>query len=172
MGALLALIDRVSFIAAVIAAICLALMALSILSEVVSVTLFNETLVFTWEVSAFLMAAAFFLGLPWTLNSGGHVRVQILPEALPQRARPALDLAATVIALAVTIFLTVALAQLAWGSLVDGSRTFTATATPLVIPQAVVAFGSFLLGLQLFARIVRLLSGKAPDTAKSPSENA
>lgn len=168
MRALLALVDRIGAAAAVLAAVCLALMATFVLAEVVSIALFNQSLEFTWEVSSFLMAAAFFLGLPWTLNSGGHVRVQILAGALPRRLRPGLDFLATVVALSIAAFLTIALAKLAWSSFVDGSRTFTATATPLVIPQAVVALGAALLCLQLAARAVRIVIGEPADTAVPP----
>jgi len=172
--ALLALIDRIGAAAAVLAAACLALMAIFVLAEVFAIALFNRSLRFTWEVSAFLMAAAFFLGLPWTLNSGGHVRVQILRGVLPGRARPALDLVATLVALAIALFLAYALAILAIGSWADGSRTFTATATPLVIPQGVVALGAALLSLQLLARAIRIVMGEPPDTATPPhtSEDA
>jgi len=165
--ALLALIDRLSAAAAVVAAACLVALAVIVLAEVAAVTLFNRSLEFTWEYGAFLMAGAFFLGLPWTLNSGGHVRVQLLHESLPPRARHGLDLAATVVGLAVAGFLTAALAKLAWSSWVDGSTTFTATATPLVVPQGMVTVGAALLTLQLVARAVRLVRGEPPDTALS-----
>jgi TRAP-type C4-dicarboxylate transport system permease small subunit len=164
--ALLALIDRLSAAAAVVAAACLALLAILVLGEVVAVTVANRSLEFTWEYGAFLMAAAFFLGLPWTLNSGGHVRVQLIQEGLPPKVRHAVDLAATLVALLVSAFLTVALFKLAWSSWVDGSTTFTVTATPLVIPQGVVTAGAGLMTLQLAARAVRLVLGEAPDTAR------
>jgi TRAP-type C4-dicarboxylate transport system permease small subunit len=163
---LLGLIDRVSAAAAVVAAACLALLALLVLGEVAAVTLTNTSLEVTWEYGAFLMAAAFFLGLPWTLNSGGHVRVQLIQEGLPPRARHVVDLAATLAGLVVTVFLTVALFKLAWSSWVDGSRTFTPTATPLVVPQGIVTLGAALMALQLVARALRLVRGEPPDTAR------
>lgn len=171
MRALLALIDRLSAAAAVVAALCLALLALLVLGEVAAVTLFNRSLEVTWEYGAFLMAAAFFLGLPWTLNSGGHVRVQLIQEGLPPGVRHAVDLAATLVALAVAGFLTVALFKLAWSSWIDGSRTFTVTATPLVVPQGIVTLGAALMALQLFARAIRLTLGETPDTATPRRED-
>lgn len=154
---LLAAIDRLSWAAAVVAAACLVLLAIVILAEVIAVSLFNKSLEFSWEYGAFFMAAAFFLGLGWTLGEGGHVRVDILATQLSPAAGRLLDMAATVIAIVIAGFLTLALAGLAWSSFIDGSRTFTATATPLVIPQAVVTMGALILTLQLIARLVRLL---------------
>ena len=132
-----------------------------ILAEVVSVWLFNTSLEFSWEYGAFFMAAAFFLGLGWTLREGGHVRVGILAEHLPPGAARLLDIAATIIGLIIAGFLTSALFGLTWSSFVDGSRTFTATATPLVIPQAVITSGAAILTLQLIARLIRLLTAES-----------
>ncbi|MEM0909156.1 MAG: TRAP transporter small permease [Pseudomonadota bacterium] len=170
MRALLALIDRLSLAAAIVAAACLALLAVAILAEVIAVTVFNRSLEFTWEAAAFLMSSAFFLGLGYTLNSGGHVRVNLLYELLPSALRPAIEIAATVVGLAIALFLTSAIGTLAINSLLDGSRTFTATATPLAIPQGIAALGAALLSLQLFARLVRLWTGEPADSV--PTEGA
>lgn len=164
---LLAAIDRLSGAAAVLAAACLALLAVVILVEVVSVWAFNKSLEFSWEYGAFFMAGAFFLGLGWTLREEGHVRVGILAEHLPPRASRLLDIAATVIGIVIAAFLTMSLMGLAWSSFVDGSRTFTATATPLVIPQATITAGALILALQLVARLVRLIRPEAPPEASN-----
>ena len=140
-----------------VAAACLALLAVVILAEVVSNWFFNKSLEFSWEYGAFFMASAFFLGLGWTLKEGGHVRVGILAEHLPPSTAWLLDIGASAVALVIAGFLTSALFGLTWSSFVDGSRTFTATATPLMIPQAVITLGAAILALQLLARLIRLL---------------
>lgn len=153
-----------------VAAACLALLSIVILAEVISVWAFNRSLEFSWEYGAFFMAGAFFLGLGWTLEQGGHVRVGILAEHLPPEAARLLDLAATIVGLLIAAFLTSALFGLTWSSFVDGSRTFTATATPLVIPQAVITSGALIMMLQLVARLIRLLlRDKMPDTSEQES---
>lgn len=167
MNALLRTIDRLSWLAAYVAAACLALLAIVVLTEVLSVWLLNRSLEFSWEYGAFLMAAAFFLGLGWTLGQGGHVRVEFLAGLLPPAAGRWLEVAATVLGLAIAGFLTSALAGLTWSSLIDGSRTFTVTATPLAIPQAIITLGAAILWLQLVARLIRLLRGEPAETASS-----
>lgn len=137
------------------AAACLALLAIVILAEVISVWLLNKSLEFSWEYGAFFMAGAFFLGLGQTFKQGGHVRVGILAEHLPPSAARLLDLVATILGLLIAAFLTLALFGLTWSSFIDGSRTFTATATPLAIPQAVITVGALILTLQLLARLIR-----------------
>ncbi len=176
---LLRVVDRLSWAAAIVAAACLALLATVILAEVISVWAFNRSLEFSWEYGAFLMAGAFFLGLGWTLQQGGHVRVGILAEHLPPTAARLLDLGASLIGLIIAGFLTMALAGLAWSSFVDGSRTFTATATPLAIPQGIITIGALILTLQLAARLIRLFidddeaskpsGGSSPPSGGSPS---
>ncbi|MGI9505882.1 MAG: TRAP transporter small permease subunit, partial [Geminicoccaceae bacterium] len=77
-----------------------------ILAEVVSVWAFNKSLEFSWEYGAFFMAGAFFPGLGWTLQEGGHVRVDILTGQLPPAASRMLEVVATTIALVIATFLT------------------------------------------------------------------
>jgi TRAP-type C4-dicarboxylate transport system permease small subunit len=163
-------IDRLSLAAAVAAAACLALLAIVVLAEVVSVWLLNRSLEFSWEYGAFLMAGAFFLGLGWTLQTGGHVRVELIAEHLPEAVRRWLDLAATLAGLVIAGFLTSALFGLAWSSWIDGSKTFTATATPLVIPQAAITIGTAILTLQLLARAIRLVRDERLDEGEGPAE--
>ena len=153
-----------------VAAACLALLAIVILAEVISVWAFNRSLEFSWEYGAFLMAGAFFLGLGWTLQQGGHVRVGILAEHLSPGGARMLDIAASSVALLIAGFLTMALAGLAWSSFTDGSRTFTATATPLAIPQAVITIGALILTLQLAARLYRLVIGEAAADTSQKTE--
>lgn len=160
MSVLLGTIDRLSRGAAYVAAACLALLAIVILAELLAVWLLNQSLEFSWEYGSFLMAAAFFLGLGWTLEQQGHVRVEFLAGHLPPAAARWLDVAATVLGLIIAAFLTGALAGLAGSSLADGSRTFTATATPLVVPQGIITLGAAIFSLQLLARLIRLLRGE------------
>jgi TRAP-type C4-dicarboxylate transport system permease small subunit len=169
LSAVLRTIDHLSRLAAYVAAACLALLAIVVLAEVLAVWLLNQSLEFSWEYGAFLMAAAFFLGLGWTLEQQGHVRVELLAGRLPPAAARWLDIAATALGLIIAAFLTSALAGLAWSSLVDGSRTFTATATPLVVPQGTITLGAAIFSLQLLARLIRLLRG---DIDPAPAGDA
>jgi TRAP-type C4-dicarboxylate transport system permease small subunit len=150
-----------------VAAACLALLAIVILAEVLAVWLLNRSLEFSWEYGAFLMAATFFLGLGWTLRQGGHVRVAFLAGLLPAAFGRWIEVVATVLGLAITGFLISALAGLTWSSWIDGSRTFTATATPLAIPQAIITLGAIILWLQLVARLIRLVRGEDTEAARS-----
>jgi TRAP-type C4-dicarboxylate transport system permease small subunit len=159
----LAAVDHLATGGAVLAGLCLVLLAVVLLAELASLAALGRSLVFSWEYAAFLMAGSFFLAAGWTLRCGGHVRVQLMAHRLSAPAERALDAAATLLGLAIAIYLTAALTGLAYGSWAGGSRTFTPTATPLWIPQGVTALGSLVLVLQLIARLVRLALGLEPE---------
>ena len=68
------LLDRLYLAGGVIAGICLVLMALLILAQIVA-RWFGVIVPSTEDFSGFLLAAASFLALAYTLRSGGHISV-------------------------------------------------------------------------------------------------
>src|SRR3546814_13133312 len=95
------------------------------------------------------MAASFFLGLAYTLRTGGHVRVSLVAEQLPPNAACLLDIVATLVAIWFSAFIIYAMAQFALASYAGCSVSFTATSTPPATPQSVVPLGVVLPHLQL-----------------------
>ncbi len=164
---LLRVIDGLGAVAGALGAICLALIPILILSDIAYGLATRASLTFVWEYAAFLMAATFFLGLAHTLRAGGHVRVALLAEHLPLRGARVLDLLSTGAGVVIAGFIAYAMVQFALDSYINDSVSFTPTATPLHIPQGVVAFGSVLLALQLAARLVRLLINEPPELPPS-----
>ncbi|MCG8509046.1 MAG: TRAP transporter small permease, partial [Rhodospirillales bacterium] len=114
--------------------------------------------------SAYMMATAFFFTAAYTLLVKGHVRVSLLSEALPEKAKQPLEFIATGLGLLIAAYVTFALADFTYQSFERGARTFLPSETYLWPPQAIVTIGAGLLTLQLFARFVRLVIGDEPDT--------
>ncbi|GIX13067.1 MAG: hypothetical protein KatS3mg118_1026 [Paracoccaceae bacterium] len=79
---------------------------------------------------------------------------------------------ATVFALGLAIFVDVYLVENAWRSHLRGSVSYYPSATPLWMPQAVLAFGWVVLALGLAARAIRLLAGLAPEAGAPPAPPA
>jgi TRAP-type mannitol/chloroaromatic compound transport system permease small subunit len=156
-------IDAVSRAAGFIGGICLLVMAILMLTEVVCRNYLKFSLVFSWEYSSYLMATVFFLTAGFTLLVKGHVRVFLLAEALPEKARYVLEVIASAMGMCIAGYVTYALADFTYQSFIRGAKTFLPTETLLWPPQAVVTVGAFLLTLQIFARLVRLLIGEDPD---------
>lgn len=160
---LIGAIDAVTRAAGIIGGLCLVLMAILMLTEVACRNYLKFSLVFSWEYSSYLMAAVFFLTAGFTLRVKGHVRVFLLAEALPEKARYVLEVIATVTGICIAGYVTYALADFTYQSFIRGAKTFLPTGTLLWPPQAVVTVGAFLLTLQICARLVRLLIGEDPD---------
>ena len=159
----LAGIDALSRACGYAAAALVAGIAVLILAEIFCRTALNVSLSFAWEYAAYFFAVSIFLGAAYTLRTGGHVRVLLLSQNLPPRLAHWLDVAATLAGTAVAGCLAWALAAFAWRSWATGSTSPIIDETPLVYPQAAMAFGAALLTLQLVARALRLLMAEAPE---------
>jgi len=163
MTSLLSICDRASRYLAEISALLVGAIAVFILAEIVARSLFNISLSFAWEYSAYCMAVSVFCGAAYTLHTAGHVRVSILSQNVPPRVAWLVDLGATLAGVAIVGFIAWALCGLAIQSGVNNSRSATPLEVPLVVPQAAMALGSVLLLLQVLVRLVRLLTGQPTE---------
>lgn len=163
MRTLLELIDTLGKWAAAFSVVLVYGIAVLIIAEVFSRWVLGISLSFAWEFSAYFFATAVFCGAAYTMRTGGHVRVALFRGFLSARGQLAMDVLATLVGAAITIFAASAMIQFAWRSFSRGSVSPTIDATPLVIPQGAVAFGLTLLALQMVARLIRLLTGAPPE---------
>jgi len=161
--ACLRFVDRCGEWCARLAALSLLMMAVLMLAEVFARNLLAQSLTFSWEYAGYLMGAAFFFGAAYTLRTGGHVRVSLLAEHVPAPVARLLDVAVTLVGVAVSGFLVYALGDLTLTSYQRSIVSFTPVQTPLIYPQGVLAVGALFLLLQMIARLARLLRGQPPD---------
>lgn len=125
-----------------------------------------------WEYSSYLMAACFTFGAAMTLRAGGHIRVSLVLKSAPAALRFVLEAASAAIALCFMAFLAYTMVRFTITSFGRG-HVSTGSATPLWIPQAVVAFGMLLLTLQFLARLIQVFLGlplEDPRMKASPAE--
>jgi C4-dicarboxylate transporter, DctQ subunit len=163
-------IERLSIAGGVAAGALLVAIAVLMLTEIVMRSFVGVPLSFSWEYSAYFMATVFFLGAAYALRAGGHVRVTLLYELLPDSLSRILELTATLVGLVVSSYAAVAATGLALESLRRGTTSFTPTATPLFIPQSLVALGLALLAAQFVARLLRLWLREALDPGATTVE--
>lgn len=149
-------IEWLTKLTAFLAALSLVLIALLISTEVASRALFGSSIGISWEFSAYLMAMLFFFGSAYTLRTEGHVRVSLLLQTLPPRGARLLDLAVTLLACVISVFLATALFDLASTSLAHDNRSLTPSRTPLAIPQFLVAAGALSMSLAFIARFLKV----------------
>ncbi len=163
MKAFLRVADALALFGAVVAGFSLAALVVLSGAEVLLRSFFSKSLTFVVEYNGYLLALAFIGGCGQAMREGGHIRVTMLPQALPAGAARALDILCTIVGLGLAGYLCTSMALLAQGSFAYGTLSFYASRTPLAYPQAAVALLLAIFVVSLLARLVRLLTGEAPD---------
>lgn len=142
--------DAVSNIAAVLAGTCVVAILLIVCAEVI-LRQFKNSMLVTDEIAGYLNAAIVFLGLAYTLKSGGFIRVEVVYDALPRALRAAVTWIFTSIA---TVFVGLifyyAVLHVLYAFEQD-TRAISVLDTPEWIPQSVMVAGLAVLFLQLIA---------------------
>ncbi|MCE8017642.1 TRAP transporter small permease subunit [Halomonas sp. MCCC 1A17488] len=117
----------------------------------VSRTAFNSPLIWSIEVSQFMMAAYYLLGGAYAMQMGAHVRMDLFYSRWSDRTRALVD------ALTIVLLLVFLGALLAGGissteyALRYGEKSYTSWAPPLAPIKIVMTFGIFLMLLQAFS---------------------
>src|SRR5690606_18709984 len=128
--------------------------------EIVMRSVFGASTLMLDEFGGYALAGITFLSLPYTLRSGGLLRVQSLRAALPPAVCRVLEVAAVALTIAIVIYI-------AWFVFRDISRNFERGATtdsyypiPLWIPPCAALAGLALFALDLVAYLIELLRGQ------------
>jgi TRAP-type C4-dicarboxylate transport system permease small subunit len=112
------------------------------------------------ELASFMLLGATFFGLAYTFWQGGHIRVTLLLQRLPQSAHRVMDILALLSAAAITAFAAWHSAWLTWDSYDFGDLSIGMVPVPLWIPQAAMVMGLLWLLVALLDALVSLLSGR------------
>ena len=165
-GRILDAIDELSLWGAWGSALCISAILGLIATEVLLRNLFNFSLYFAWEFSAYLVGAAFLLGAGYSLRAGAQIRVNVLLENVPRPVARFFDLFSAVCAIAIGVYFTWALGEMTWLSYMRESRSPEKSELLRWIVQFPLALGSLLLTLQTAARLGRLLRGEPGDDVR------
>ena len=158
-------IDRISLVAAYVAAGCLGGLTLLTLGQVALGVLskfshaFPSDIAVGWEYSAYLMGTAFMLGGALTMRAGMQIRVQIVMRSFGGRFERPLEIISSLIGAAFVSFLAVSLTLFAVESFVSG-QVSGGSLTPLWVPQATLALGTAVFALQSCMRVIAALLDK------------
>jgi TRAP-type C4-dicarboxylate transport system permease small subunit len=121
------------------------------------------------DFSGFMLAGATFLALAHTLRSGGHIRVNLVANRLPQRAQFFAETFVLIIAMALLGYATWFMGALVAESIHYGDVSSGIVPVALWIPQSVAAFGVGLLLVSVAHTFVDLLQAGRPILS-APSE--
>lgn len=151
-GPLDGLAERLSWLGAVLAGVCIVAI-LAIICLEVALRPFRISLLVTDEIGGYLNAAAVFLGLAYSLRHGSFIRVELVYDALKggikQLVRWTIVVVSTVY---VAILLYFAVRHVIYAYEKD-TRAVSVLDTPEWIPQSVMVVGLVLLLIQLIAYI-------------------
>jgi len=160
--------DRLAGFAAGLAILSLIALLLLVLAQILMGTLSGvftaaaSAMSVSWEYAGYLMGAAFMFGMPHTLRYGGHIRVNVLFDALSEQHQRLVDLVSSVLSASIMGVLALSLSTMAFRSLATNSLS-TSSLTPLWIPQGALGLAAWLFTLQLLIRVIVLLAGQAAE---------
>jgi len=111
--------------------------------------------------AGYSIAAALFLALPMTLQRGDHIRVGLVLDKLPPRARNVLEYWSLGAGLALTLYVAYYAGRLVWVSYTTHDVSQSTDATPLWIPQIAMALGSIGFAVAMADALVSRLQGRS-----------
>ncbi|MCH9808006.1 MAG: TRAP transporter small permease [Alphaproteobacteria bacterium] len=163
---MVALIERLSFVAGVIAALLIAV-AIGIVCQMVFIRyVLVESAAWQTEVVTFSLVAATLLGSPWVMKERGHVSVALVTEYSPPGARRMMAILADCVVLIFAGIMT-------WKGFLLTMEAFHGSWTtdsiyefPLWIPYSSVPIGFGLLALQSIACLIKVVQGKDQTGAR------
>ena len=178
-------LDRLYAGAFALGAGCLGLIALLVLAQIAG-RLIDRVLIWAGlpvlglaipsiaEIGAFLFVSAVFLAMAGTLRTGGHVRVTLAAQRLPEGAARGLGVAVIAVALALGLWATWNAIGMVRDSLRFGDVSYGMIPIPLAVPQGVMAAGLALFCVALVDEGWAVLRGRTPAyrAAEAASEVA
>ncbi|MBZ8131659.1 TRAP transporter small permease [Afifella sp. IM 167] len=123
------------------------------------------------EIAGFLLVSASFLALASTFRHGVHIRVNLLVQTVPSKARKALNALALAIATVLAGFLSWYAIALVLESRRFGEVSFGIVPIQLWIPQSGMAVGLVILTIALLDDFLRAATGKEPVFAEHEGED-
>lgn len=112
------------------------------------------------EFAGYAMAASGFLGLPYALQRGAHIRVGLLFKVLPPRGRHVVEVFSTLLALLVSGYLAWYCVAFTLESHEFGEVSSGMLPIPMWIPQAAMALGTVILAIAMLDRLICMLRGQ------------
>lgn len=130
------------------------LLSLFVTLDIIGRRFFGLTSAMTDEISGYGLAVGGMWAMAWTLRSGGHVRIDVLLPRLPIRLQAVLGYACIVVMGFFASMLAVYCWELAIDSHLRGVHAVGWMGTPLFVPQALMAIGISVLGLEALAILI------------------
>lgn len=159
----MATLQRIAVASGALAAVCLAGIATLIAAQIVA-RLFGHQIAGADDLAAWALAGSIFLALPYAFLRGDHIRVTLLMQFLPERAKRPYEVCATLIALGLSAWCAWHAVYFVYESYAYNEIAQGMIRVPLWIPQLSMPIGLILITLMLVIHLVDALRGKLPET--------
>jgi len=115
------------------------------------------------DFTGFLLAAASFMALSYSLREGAHIRVSLIISRLPEKLHRPVEIWCSLFALSISIYFSWYTAKLTHESFVYNDLSPGMIAVPIWIPQTALLLGLIILSIALMDELVTVLRGKMPS---------
>ena len=158
--------DRAINLLAILSAVLIALMVLFICFEVVSRPFVRRPMLWTIEVSEYILVYVTFLATAWVLREEGHVSMDLILTKLRTKPRCVINVITSVIGAIISLIAVWYGIKVTVESYQTGYFLTKIVNIPFFIVSAVFPLGSFLLFVQFLRRAYRYLVGHEKDIIK------
>jgi TRAP-type C4-dicarboxylate transport system permease small subunit len=140
-------VRKVNTASIAVACVLIVLMTLLTLWEVITRYFFRQPAMWTFPVTSYMLLYSVMLAAAYTLQKGGHVRVEVFVELLPPGPRRWVERLAHVLGLVFVLIFLQQATRHTWRLLLEGDRDISTLSVPLWIPSIVMTVGAALLAL-------------------------
>jgi TRAP-type C4-dicarboxylate transport system permease small subunit len=130
-------------------------LVLMILTEIFLRSFFDISTMIADEYSGYFYLASIFLGLAYTFNENGHIRINIVTSKLSKKSNRKIDIFAGIITVAVLVFALYRTILLAYDSYDLEMYSEAVSETPIYLTQLAMPIGIFLFILAVIAFIFK-----------------
>ena len=156
-------ISRASLIAAYVTAVMFGMLVILVMAEIIRRAVFGSSFLWTFELSSWLLVGIAFMGLAYTLKTGGHVRVTLVSSRLAPRAQNLVEIVLSGIGLAFTAYLATYILRGTLSTYTMNVRGLSVLEPPIFVIWVVAFIGLCIFSLQfvgiMLDRIVALKQG-------------
>jgi TRAP-type C4-dicarboxylate transport system permease small subunit len=168
LGGTVAGIQAASKVLAIVGALIVLAMLVATAADIALRNTVGRPVPGVFEYTEIALATIVFLGLPYTMQVGGHVAIDSLTSRLPSAWRHYVEAGALAVTLPFVLWLAVASVGVAWDSFVSREVRFGVVQAPVWPARMVIPLGAGLLAAEITITITRLLK-RGPQNGQPES---
>jgi len=144
------------------AGFCIALIMVVILLQIVG-RIFGFIIPSAEDVSGYALAASTFFGLAYTFHEGGHIRVTLVIQKWPAKARYVQELLVLLFGFGLACYMTYYCWHMVYESYIFEEVSYGYIPIPIWIPQIPVGLGMLALNLAILDDLIAVLRKRTPS---------